>query len=193
MATEIEEGRLSIRFWVTTIVLTAILSVVSNLWVFMQSGQCLLSLSILSGITYFMPLVFISMYFMAIMSRNRSFGGKINVYSMTYLYTILASLAWQGSADPIFIPATYWYSKAMFADAAWLTPWWFGPSQEVAQQIIQGGLSIPWAEYMPSILWWWWIYALWALFMIGLTAVLRHQWVDVEQVPFPHTMVAFEI
>lgn len=191
---EVIEGPLTARFWILSAVLTAVLSFVSTSWVFMQSGQCLLSLSILSGITYFMPLVFMSLFFIVIMSRTKWLGRRINIVNVTYLYTILASLAWQGNADVIFIPGTYWTSKALYVEASWLTPWWFAPLQQICQQIMgSGGLPIPWMEYMPSILWWWWIYALWALFMIGLTAILRHQWIDVEQVPFPQTMVAFEL
>jgi len=190
---EVAERPLTLRFWILTAVLTAVLVTASMWWVFLQGGQCLMSLSLLSALTYYMPLVFISLSFMTTLAVTNQFKGKINIYHMTYLYTILASLSWVGIADVVFIPGSYWFSKAMFADAQRLTPWWFAPSQEIARQIIGGGVPIPWVEYLPSIIWWWWMYALWALCMVGITAILRHQWVDVEQVPFPQTMVAYEL
>jgi len=190
---EAVERPLTLRFWIFTAVLTAVLVTASMWWVFLQGGQCLLSLSLLSALTYFMPLVFISLSFMSTIAATSWFKGKINVHHMTYLYTILTSLSWVGIADVVFIPGSYWFSKAMFVETQNLTPWWFAPSQDIARQIIGGGLPVPWVEYLPSILWWWWLYALWALCMVGLTAILRHQWVDVEQVPFPQTMVAYEL
>jgi len=194
MATsEAEGGRLTIRFWITAVILTVVLTAISMWWVLFQSGQCLLSLSLLAALTYYMPLVFISMFFMTLISRTKRFEGKINVYHMTYLYTILASLSWSGTADTVFIPATYWFSRIRNPTSILITPWWFGPSREIASQMVAGGVPIPWMEYMPSIIWWWWIYGLWSFFMIGLTAILRRQWVDVEQVPFPQTMVAYEL
>ncbi|MEM2612922.1 MAG: DUF6785 family protein [Nitrososphaerota archaeon] len=188
------EQPLTWRFWIVSIVLTAILTIMSFWWVLFQSGQCLLSLSLLAGLSYYMPLVFMSLFFMVIISQSKKFVGKINVHHMVYLYTILAGLAWIGTADPIFIPAVYWVSCFAHHPAAiHFMPWWFGPQHEIAIQLISGGVPIPWLAYIPSMLWWWWIFALWALFMIGLAGILRRHWVDVEQVPFPHVVVAYDL
>jgi len=191
--TETVEKPLTWRFWILCVVLTAALVTASMWWVFFQSGQCLLSLSVIAAESYYMPLVFISLFFMVMISRTKRFSGKITVYHMTYLYAILTALAWPGSADQVFIPGTYWFNRIRDVNSMLITPWWFGPSREIASQMVAGGVPIPWMEYMPSIIWWWWIYALWSLFMIGLTAILRRQWVDVEQVPFPQTMVACDL
>jgi len=191
-ATEAVEHPLTWRFWILSVVLTVVLVTVSMWWVLFQSGQCLLSLSLLSALTYYMPLVFISLFFMAMISRTK-FGGKVNVYHMTYLYAILAALSWPGSADTVFVPATYWFSSIRNPSSVLLMPSWFGPSRDVASQMVAGGVPTPWMAYMPSLIWWWWIYALWALLMIGLAGILRRQWVDVEQVPFPQTMVAYDL
>jgi hypothetical protein len=192
-ATEAIEQPITWRFWILSIVLTAVLVTVSMWWVLFQSGQCLLSMSLLAALTYYMPLVFISLFFMAMISRTKRFKGRINIYHMTYFYAILAALAWPGSADTVFIPATYWMSSVRSPTSVNLVPWWFGPSREIASQMVAGGVPIPWLAYVPSLIWWWWIYALWALFMIGLSGILRRQWVDVEQVPFPQTMVAYDL
>jgi hypothetical protein len=74
-----------------------------------------------------------------------------------------------------------------------LQPWFFAPRPEVARQILTGGVQIPWGEWLPSILWWWLVYALWAFFFVGLASIFRRQWVEVERIPFPQVTVANEI
>jgi hypothetical protein len=46
-----------------------------------------------------MPLVFMSLFFLVVASRTKWLGGRINAVNMTYLYTVLASLAWRRLTD----------------------------------------------------------------------------------------------
>jgi hypothetical protein len=125
-------------------------------------------------------------------------GKRINARTLSYIYTmtIMASLSTGALGG---FPLGF-YNIPMVADrflnperAQQFWPWFMAPRQEVAHQILLGGVPIPWAEWIPTIIFWgaWW--AIYGLFFLALTSILRREWLDMERIPFPHTMVAHEL
>jgi hypothetical protein len=46
---------------------------------------------------------------------------------------------------------------------------------------------------MPTILFWWLYQVMFGLFWVALASIFRKQWIDVEKIPFTHTLVAAEL
>jgi len=67
------------------------------------------------------------------------------------------------------------------------------PSVEAAEMFRTGGSGVPWGDYAPMVIWWWLITTLPALFALSISAIFRKRWTDIEKVPFPQTIVSYEL
>lgn len=191
MSSEIE--KVPPNFWILVTVLTVLLVPITMLWTLLQRGQCLLSLGGLGNITLFMPITHVLLIAFLITRKFGFFKQLINTSTMTYLYALVVafiSMNPAAFADIVYLPPAYWYSLAVNPKAPDYVPQWFGPSVDTAKLLIRGGVSISWIEWIPPILWWWLLYAICGLLMIGIASVLRYDWIDVERIPYPHTTSA---
>ena len=72
-------------------------------------------------------------------------------------------------------------------------PWFTAPETQVVEQLVNGQVPIPWVLWLPTIAFWWTFQVAFSLFMISIATILRKAWIDIERVPFPHTIVAYEL
>lgn len=182
--------KISLNFWILAVVLIVLLVPITGLWILLQKGQCILALGILGGITFFMPITYVILAIFLIIEKVGFFKRFINQVTMVCLYALTIgtmSMNSMAAADIIYLPPAYWWSLAVNPMAPDYIPSWFGPSPDIAKRLIQGGVPISWLEWIPSILWWWWLYSICGLMMIGIASILRYDWIDVERIPYPHT------
>lgn len=66
------------------------------------------------------------------------------------------------------------------------------PSKEAAELLWSGG-PIQLGEWLPVLTSFWILYLMPSIMFLGMTALLRRRWIDVERVPFPTAMVAYEV
>jgi len=182
--------------WIPITIVTIVFGFIEIMWTMMQPGggvAAWYSIGLLGGLLYFMPLPYVAMLVLAALSRTKLFG-KVKPSTFTYLYACLIPLAFTGVYDAVYVPASYWADRYLTpTNSMNLEPWFFAPNPDIAKQIVSGGVPIPWVEWLPSILWWWLLFSLWALFFIALGTIMRRHWFNVEMIPFPHTLVAHEI
>lgn len=181
--------------WLPITIITLVVGFIQIMWTMMQPGGGIAawySMGMVGGMLYLMPLPYVIMLIIAALSRSKLFG-EVKASTLTYLYACLTPLAFSGVFDGVFVPVSYWADRYLSSLSMELEPWFFAPKPDIAEQIVTGGIPIPWGEWLPSILWWWLIFSLWALFFIALGTIMRRHWVDVEKVPFPQTIVAHEI
>lgn len=122
---------------------------------------------------------------------------RISISTLTYLYAIGASVGYIGVTDGF--PIVDWYIPMLsdrvvhpeLSQQFW--PWFWAPSATTIQQMLSGGISPPWGEWVPSILWWGTLFAVFAICTTSVANIFRRAWIDVEKVPFPQTMVAHEL
>jgi hypothetical protein len=181
--------------WIPITIITLVVGYIQIMWTMMQPGGGIAawySIGVVGGMLYLMPLPYVAMLILAVISRAKLFG-EVKPSTLTYLYACLTPLAFSGVYDGVFVPVSYWADRYLSSLSMELEPWFFAPKPDIAQQIVMGGIPISWGEWLPSVLWWWLLFALWALFFIALGTIMRRHWVDVEKVPFPQTIVAHEI
>jgi hypothetical protein len=63
----------------------------------------------------------------------------------------------------------------------------------VADSLILGGIqNIPWGTWLPAMIWYFLYTGLFAIISVAVANIFRHEWIDVEKVVFPQTMLASE-
>lgn len=145
-----------------------------------------------SGMT---TLPFMVLLLVGFLSRLGIPRGRVNYRSLTCIYVVslISSyyLAWLSpcSSWGVFFGARIQNPDIMEQYVAWF----MAPSPEVAEGILVGGLSPPWIDLLPSMLFWWIYTFLNAVMMLCWATIFRKNWIDVEKVPFPHVMAAYEL
>jgi hypothetical protein len=126
----------------------------------------------------------------------KPFGNRINVTILTYLYAIGVTVGYVGVTDGF--PMVDWYQPMLndrylepdLAERFW--PWFWAPSREIIELMNMGGVAVPWAQWLPNIIWWGTLFSMFAVFTSSIGNIFRRGWIDVEKVPFPHVMVAYD-
>jgi len=72
-------------------------------------------------------------------------------------------------------------------------PLFWMPSAEVVRALFPGGNPFPWDAWLPVMITWSLYLTLPALWFYALTGILRRQWVDVEELPFPQAVAGFSM
>jgi hypothetical protein len=127
----------------------------------------------------------------------KPFKERISVAALTYLYAIGASVGYIGVIDGF--PIVDWYIPMLsdrvvnpvLSQKFW--PEFWAPPAATIEQMLSGGVMTPWGEWLPSILWWGTLFAVFAVCTTSVANILRRAWIDVEKVPFPQTMVAHDL
>lgn len=136
---------------------------------------------------------FIPILLWAPLSRVKALKDRMNMTTLTIIYTSTL-------VSSYFITAHFpWISLGnTFAERiAWpietsIVPLFMAPGAEICSQCLLGGVPIPWAEWLPTISFWWLIQVLMGFFMLSIATIFRREWIDVEKVPFPTALVAYE-
>ena len=190
----IEQTKVEKIPWIPLAILTLVLGFLNPLVTCMQSSAARYWFNI--GITtcteYIMPMSYALLFFLVFLPKIGAFR-RLSPSILTYIYACVVTVAFPAYPDEVWIPQHYWADRYLSAQSTQYVPWFFAPEPDVAKQILAGGIPIPWGSWLPSILWWWLVHALWATFFIGLAAILRRHWVEVERLPYPLVSVAHEI
>jgi hypothetical protein len=122
------------------------------------------------------------------------FKKGIDIKSLGYLYVVAVSATLSlisveaGTAFNDFIG-----TRMVGNDVAQsYIPPFMAPSQKAAQLLWSGGV-FPLGEWIPVMAFYWILYLMPSILLIGVATLFRRRWIDVEKVPFPTTMVAYEV
>ena len=185
--------------WIPLIALLLVFCFFGPVWVLMlpsgapawySPGRTACHLPLLSGAYLFVILA-------ALIGRIGPMRDRVNAAVLTYLFVVGASAGYVGTFDSF--PVVDWYIPLICdrfidpssAEKYW--PWFFAPRTEIAEQIVHGGVAIPWAEWLPTIVFWGTVYSLFSLLFASVTSILRRGWIEIEKIPFPQGMVGYGI
>jgi hypothetical protein len=194
----VSEGAVEEKITVKTLIWTAILSVFLGsfgiVWMyflppalcgFYNFGEVICTIGLTSA-------PFIVLMFTAAFSRLTR--KRIGVMTLTYLYVTAFAVSWFVNKEGM---ATWGYliGNRFLAEDLSLQyiPWFVAPPPNVARQLIYGHVAVPWDAWAPSIIYHWIFFILVGLFQISIATLFRRQWIDVEKLTFPHTMLAYEL
>jgi len=177
------------------VVLSVFLSAIGTIWVhllpsslanFYNLGRAMCAMQLTAA--PFVVLIFAGLINKFLMK------GKMSLTTLTYLYTISMSCSFfLGTWIPIGPFGDIVSARYTTPDWAVYIPEYMAPPREIAEQVLSGGVPIPWGAWMPSIITSWIAQVLFGWFFIATASIFRRLWIDVEKVPFPHAMAAHEL
>jgi len=178
-----------------TMVLSAALSFIAVLWIGFLPSSLISNFSFGVGcIQSFIPMPFILILLSLPLAKIKSLRTRVTPTVLAALYTVgLISSIYADKDWPLLQPGRAWISRYLSAEISSIViPEFMAPPEAVASQIVAGHLPIPWADWAPSLIFWWLFAVLNGFFFLSINAIFRRQWIDVEKLPFPHTMLAYE-
>lgn len=180
--------------WALVIVLSVFLGAFGTIWTsilprnlfsFYNFGTILCVMNLTSA-------PFIVLIFAALFQKITKKG--IGAQMLTYLYVVGSTCSWYICAYYLIEWNDIIASRHM--NPAWseaYVPSFMAPPQAVTTQLLSGQLPVPWGEWIPSTLYHWFLFVIIGIFFISVATLFRRQWIDVERVPFPHALVAYEL
>ncbi|RLI28639.1 hypothetical protein DRO58_01725 [Candidatus Bathyarchaeota archaeon] len=132
------------------------------------------------------------------LSRIPSFQKYTNLTNLTYIYAIGAmAYSYISMQFPWFwYPGIIYLVRVVDPEISMrLWQLWWAPAPEICKLLAEGGLSIgeiPWDAWSPVILFYTVLFDLYAISLISMVNIFRRLWIDIERIPFPHAMVAYE-
>lgn len=157
----------------------------SNLYSFYNFGSILCVMNLTAA-------PFIVLIFTALFTKLTK--RRIDLITLTYLYVIGMTCSWYVSTFNPFEFNDIIASRHMNADwSATYIPAFMAPPASITRQIVTGHAVVPWGDWLPAIMYHWFLFILLGFFYISVATLFRRQWVDIERVPFPHALLAHEL
>jgi len=111
--------------------------------------------------------------------------------TLTYIFVVgtMVSYVVHGASEqfPVYMAEFRVYDSENV-----LTGWWQVP-QELCRQLIAGNVVVDWMAWAPSIFFWTAQFISFYFLSSAVMIIFRHQWMDVEKVPFPLVMAGHDI
>lgn len=182
------EEKISWPLWTTVCFITLVFGLLGPLWV-----------SILPNATWYAPgrvacklvaPVLPLILTLITASIGKFFKKRINPLTYVVLYTTGMGLIVYTSSDsfPIGSPFPNLCYDRLDPVASQYIPLFLAPPEDVATVLATGG-PINWSAWSLTILWWWLFLVGYALTGISAGTIFKNQWIEVERIPFPHTIV----
>jgi hypothetical protein len=157
----------------------------SNLFSYYNFGSILCVMNLTAA--PFIVLIFTSIF-------SKLTGKKVSLVTLTYLYVIAYTSSWYVSTYCPFEFADITSSRHMNSD--WSSAYvasFMAPPMDITSQLVTGHVAVPWGDWLPAIMYHWSLFILLGFFYISVATLFRRLWVDIERVPFPHALLAYEL
>jgi len=142
----------------------------------------------------FVTAPFLVILIISVLSRIGSLRQKFGLTAFAYAYIVSLVISyfihypWALGNFAYTLPSRYTDSVLSAA----IVPWFVAPSENVCRFLATGG-PIQWGAWAVPIMWWWLVNLLQGLFFVAFATIMRRQWIVMENVPFPHTMIVHEL
>lgn len=122
----------------------------------------------------------------------RIFKGRFNPTTLTYIFVVGTMVSYViGHGWPEQYPVLM--AEFRVYDTENLLAGWWNVPLESAQQLIAGNVAVDWSVWAPSFFFWTAQFVIFYLLSSAITIIFRHQWLDVEVIPFPLVIAGHDI
>lgn len=182
--------------WIQAIIVVSIATFFGNVWLGLLPHYAMVvnyNLGYVGCALSISPLPFLLILLSLPLIRIKAL--KIDVATLAVLYSIgISSAFFMNLYYPWYQPGAEITSRFIEPDGSLAyIPSFMAPEGEAAGQIVNGLVPIPWGSWLPTIMFWWLFQVAFVMFMISISMILRKQWIDLEKVPFPQAIVAYQL
>jgi len=185
------------RGLVAIAVASLIFGFIGSVWTNMQPNYTMavlynLSLSACALVLSVFPINAVTLA--STLGRLKFLRNKVNLFTLTYIYSFaITAMFFNNQLNPHFFMISALSERYIHDPSGNYIPFYIAPSAEICRMVLEGGVPVPWSEWVIPILWCWLLTILHALFLISISLIFRRRWIDIEKVPFPQTMVVYGI
>ena len=183
--------------WVQLIIFAAVMGFIENAWLaflapnlhhFYGLGIVACPLQLTAG-------PFIIIMLAAALRKAGIMKSWLNLRNLVLLYVVTVCVSWFTD-----YAANMEWSGEIFlgrvinpALSIEYVPSFMAPPVDVVQHLISGGYPVPWGDWIPAMVFWWALSIIFGGLMVSIAIILRKGWTDLEAVPFPHVVAAYEV
>jgi len=186
--------------WIYTTLLATICALIGPIWLACLPGFPYFTSYNLGSIAchlHVVALPWIIMLLIPPLTKIRPLKKKITLRNLAYIYIATMVTAFYLDPHCFAIPGSIWVSDRFLNVPEDISlkviPTYVAPPPDVCKQLIMGGVPIPWDQWVVPLAFWYVFDVAMALFMFSLTNIFRHHWIDIEKVPYPHTVAISEL
>lgn len=183
--------------YIPMIIISALIGLIGTIWFHLMPASLFnfYNMGYAICIMYFMTAPFILLLMAMVLSKTKSFGKYLTPVNLTYLYALGFMASWFVNPDNMYqlvLGAVVMLRVSSPLDSLKLYPSYVAPPGDIVQSLMNGG-GVSWGAWTPTITYWWLYQVAFGLFWISMASILRKQWIDVEKIPFTHTLIAAEL
>ncbi|MBS7612232.1 hypothetical protein KEJ27_08560 [Candidatus Bathyarchaeota archaeon] len=141
------------------------------------------------------PMASFALLFMLPLLRKIEFLRKrIDMELMTYLYVAAVCVSWTCNQLYCTEIGPYFADRIAYPeDTLEYIPLVVAPPTSAIEAWLRGSVPVPWGDWIPVILWHWIRHISIVLLMVSFSGIIRRSWIDIERIPFPHSIAAYEL
>ena len=197
------EEKVTVKTLIWVAILSAVLTFISTMWHAFLPYIARCNFTGL-GVICSEPAEMVGMPFVLLMLlfpfalKSSWFREKFGVDKLTYMYVVAFTVA--GFSNVLMPWCNFPYYACSRGNTATTNPLWkakipefVAVPPEVADATLLGGVTeIPWGVWLAPMLWFFVLISSFGVISLAVANILRKSWIDIERVPFPHTLLAYE-
>jgi len=191
---EVEKARFP---WIQLIIFAAVMGFIEDIWLaflapnlhhFYGLGIVACPLQLTAG-------PFIILILAAVLRKAGIMKNWLSLRNIVFLYVVTVCVSWFTD----YAANMEWSGEIFLGRVINPTlsieyvPSFMAPTQEVVEKLITGGYAVPWGDWIPAMVFWWTLSVIFGGLMASIAVILRRGWTDLENVPFPHVVAAYEV
>jgi hypothetical protein len=158
----------------------------SSIWLFYNPGSVNCSEEF-AALPYLVMIL--SILILKLLRRN------VNGETLTYLYLVsifssYMAVGYGAFRIPLGLFSQRWINPTTVSP---LIPELLAPRVEIVKQLVNGGVPIPWVDWLPTLMYWWLLFSFFGIYMVSMGTIWSRPWIQVEQIPFPQTLAVYEV
>jgi hypothetical protein len=193
------EARLEVKMpWIPIIVFSAVVSsIITITQAFTQPisvARSVYTLGVAPCAICFPMASFAFLFILPLIRKAEFLRKRMDMEIITYLYVAAVCVSWTCNQLYCTEIGTYFADRIAYPeDTLQYIPLVVAPPTPAISAWLQGGAPVPWGDWAPVIIWHWIRHISIVLLMASFSAVIRKSWIDIEKIPFPQSIAAYEL
>ena len=138
----------------------------------------------------FLPQIILWLAVLATPALAKKFNNQL--LTLLYAATVMCAVTC-GYVGIYNVMTVYMSCRTASPERSQYIPNWWMPPKDDALPALLGGASVPWGSWIPTFVTWIFVPIICYFMFTSLMIIVRRQWIEVEDLPYPHARMAYEI